>query len=306
MRRSLGLAVVLLLTPLFVTNAAGQATGAEAHADEMVERAIDLREAGREVEALELLERAFRTFPAPRTEAQLGFAYQAVGRWADAEQHLSSALASDDPWVDERRPIIVEARNGVREHLVALEITVDQPGADVSIEGRSVGRSPLAAAVWREPGSVEVRVDLPGFFPRTERVELHLGETARLAVELQSAAPRDVAQNDVDSTPPPHDDEDDEGSPRVFTWVALGGAALFAGGAAVSWALANGEYDDLQACRPCSDAQIDDSSVEEWITATNVFLVGAGVAATTAVVLFFVEGDASPAERRAARPMIRF
>src|SRR5260221_25029 len=73
-------------------------------ADAFIKQGIALRRALKEQEALTAFRRAYELAPSPRAVAQIGLAEQALGRWADAEAHLLTALeAVSDPWIDKYR-----------------------------------------------------------------------------------------------------------------------------------------------------------------------------------------------------------
>ena len=70
-------------------------------ANALIAKGNALRMAGDDVGSLPLLpQQAYQINPGPRTAVHLGMAEYAVGRWADADLHLTEALKSrDDPWV---------------------------------------------------------------------------------------------------------------------------------------------------------------------------------------------------------------
>lgn len=81
---------------------------------------------------------------------------------------------------------------------------------------------------------------------------------------------------------------------RRFTWVA-GGTSLALGiGAGIAWLLTSASYDDLaNSCGAtragCSSGDVN--GVRTGVLATNVLLVGAGLALAAAAALFIIEGD---------------
>jgi hypothetical protein len=67
-----------------------------------------------------------------------------------------------------------------------LEVTADQPGARVSVDGQPVGVAPQSVADL-SAGRHAVRVDLPGFEPWSQEAHLLPGLTTRLHVRLLRA-----------------------------------------------------------------------------------------------------------------------
>src|SRR5262249_14834291 len=108
----------------------------------LVEQGVQARREGRDADALERFQAAYALSQAPRALAQIGLAEQALGRWVDAELHLTAALAADgDSWIDQHRTSLSEALRFVGEHLATLDV-VGPPGAEVRVDGRVVGTLP--------------------------------------------------------------------------------------------------------------------------------------------------------------------
>ena len=60
----------------------------------MIAKGLELRHAGKSLEAVEMFQKANDISPTPRSAGQLGLAESAVERWEDAEQHINTSLAS--------------------------------------------------------------------------------------------------------------------------------------------------------------------------------------------------------------------
>ena len=89
-------------------------------------------------------QKAYDQVHTPRAAGQLGLAEQALGRWEDAERHVGEALhATGDAWVVKNRAILDEALGAIQGHLARVEVIGDPDGADVSVNGRLVGKLPL-------------------------------------------------------------------------------------------------------------------------------------------------------------------
>ncbi len=157
---------------------------AQSSLDATIAAALALRVEGRDAEALTLLTRAWEETRSPRARAQMARAEQAVGRWIDAEQHMTEALASDDPWVVARRPSLEEERARVRAHLGRVEVLGLPDGARVRIDGRGPYALPLAEPPWSAVGTVLVEVEADGYFPAARRVVVDVGATTRETLSL--------------------------------------------------------------------------------------------------------------------------
>lgn len=152
--------------------------------DATIAEALALRVAGRDAEALVILTRAWEATRSPRALAQMARAEQALGRWLDAEQHMTEALAADDPWIVARRASLDEERARVRSHLGRIELLGLPDGARVRIDGRGPYAVPFAEPAWSAVGAVLVEVEAPGCYAVARRVVVDAGATTRETITL--------------------------------------------------------------------------------------------------------------------------
>jgi hypothetical protein len=111
-----------------------------------VKRGIELRKELKDREALDQFRRAYQLAQTPRIEAQMGAAEQALGSWLDAESHIASALsATTDQWIIKNRPVLETSLAAIRTHLGMLEVIGGPEGADIKVDGRQLGKMPLAS-----------------------------------------------------------------------------------------------------------------------------------------------------------------
>lgn len=167
--------------------------------DALLRLGIQLRHQGRDEEALAVFSRAYSERPDARTAAQLGLAHQSLGHWLDAERLLVEALATTDAWVQRNRASLDAARVAASRRLGSLEVRGETVGAEVLVDGRSVGRLPLAAPVRVAAGVLTVEARLEGHLPVSRRVLIEPGEAAResipalLPVRARAADAQDAA-----------------------------------------------------------------------------------------------------------------
>jgi hypothetical protein len=211
---------------------AAQAQG-DAESDALIARGVNLREQGRDREALELFERAHALLPTPRAAAQMALAQQALGRWVQAEAGLLRALAaSGDPWIARNRAPLEKALETVHAQLAWLDVDGNVPGAEVWVAGERVGTLPLPGPVRVAAGVQIVEVRAAGHEPAVRRVEVRAGEHARESlVLLPVAAPTvpGVVAPAPDAEPPVIGETGRTST--TAAWITLGaGAALVAGG----------------------------------------------------------------------------
>jgi hypothetical protein len=155
------LAVALVVAPRIAA-----AAGADP-AEPLIEQGVKLRTEGRHAEALELFQKANAASPSARTLAQMGLAEGSLKRWTDAETHLVAALAAHDtPWIEIRRnrEALEQALTAVRGHIGTLLI-VGPAGVEVALDGKPLGRLPLAGPRRVAEGPIQVRGTAPGHRP---------------------------------------------------------------------------------------------------------------------------------------------
>ena len=124
---------IVLLSILVPPLAAAHAAGGEPAVDEMYRSGLEMRRRGDDRGALGEFQKSYRTAPLPRTLAQIGMAEQALGRWVDAEAHLTEAMKSTtNPWIVKNRELLEQSLSNVAGHLGS--IAVDGPkGATLEI-----------------------------------------------------------------------------------------------------------------------------------------------------------------------------
>jgi tetratricopeptide (TPR) repeat protein len=216
-------------------------------ADALIEQGVAMRSVGQDEVALRLFQQAWEARRSGRAQAQIALAEQALGRWVEAEAHLTQALATPrDAWVRDRRRPLRAALAEIREHVGRLELRGNVPGAEVLIGAQVVATLPMAEALRVPTGAVTFTVRARGFVSVTRTVTVAnttpLREEVALAPEPEpdrsaattaatgavaraaSAAPREGAEGPRDGSSPA----------RRYVGIALlgaGGAALVAAGA---------------------------------------------------------------------------
>lgn len=287
---------------------------ASSEADALIAKGVDLREKGRDDEALAVFRQAFAKSASARARAQIGLAEQALGMWVLAEADLSAALAAtDDPWIAKNRAALDGALGVVRKRIATLEVRGAE-AAEVYLDGVRIG---AGAGPFRvEAGRRTLEVRASGFQSTTRAVELPPGGVARETVTLvatpSASSPRDVAP---EARGGPAEDRSrspaaDTGSAqRLLGWAFVGtGAALLATGG-VGLLVRKGIIDDYNATCPGlgvdQPASCDDqvSSSRTWLTVSILTLVGGGVFAAGGVVLVAAapSSDGGASSRGASR-----
>ena len=290
-------------------------------AEALVRQGIEFRKEFKDQEALDCFLRAYRIRETPRTLVQIGTAEQALGRWVEAERHISAGLAaSGDPWISRNRSALEEALSTVRGHVGDLDLISIPVGASIVIDGQEVGTTPLVHPLRLPIGSTVVQVRAPGYFPATRTVSVTAGQLTRETVTL---SPTDAlggntgpgtfigTGNALGGGPgAPADSTAAEGrsSRRTLAMVFAGAAVGFTAAGTTALVLRNGKAHDYNslvdssgctgtAASTCADLRNSGNRYRNW--AIVGFSV-AGVMAAAGTYLFLTEGSRSDEGHRTA------
>ncbi len=287
-------------------------------AEALVSHGVDLREQGKDEEALAAFKSALARAPTPRTRAQVALAEQALGMWVVAEVDLLDALAAGaDPWIAKHRSALEGALAIIRRHLGNLEVRGTE-GAEVFLDGVKLGTLPQTDPYRVEAGPRSLELRAPRHYHGARTIEVPAGGVARETVVL-------VRMPDETKTTTEHAGAPTSAGGRGSTardgsvqrgigWglVGTGGAFLAAGGVAL---LVRGsyvaEYNDDASCpgegssapQPPHCAERIDSE-RTWETVSIVSFVAGGVLAIGGLALLLTAPSAKtvalPSHRRGA------
>jgi len=246
----------------------------EQQAEQLLQEALALRAAHRPEEALAKLERAEELAPSPKLAANRGLVEAALERWISAEQHLASALASQDAWVARHRDSLSTVLTRVLDHVAQVTVT-GLPGTDVNIGDQHV-TLPMKTPVPALEGTLAVRGTLKGFYPTTKVVFVQPGVPITIALaqvpEPVAVAPRPKVLPPVG----PGGSSAHDLSPR--TWPIWASAATAAVGiAAIGMGAWQVHRDGEPTCGTLPDGArcgvVYDTATSGWVA------IGAGAAA---------------------------
>jgi hypothetical protein len=291
----------------------GATTARAQDADALIKQGVELRREGKDQEALAQFRQAFDVTPTPRALAQIGLAEQALGRWVEAEAHVTKALeAAQDPWIAKYRDTLSQSRARIAEHLGTLSVSGGQEGAELRLDGQTVGTLPSARALRLPVGAVALEVVANGRVVLARTVSIAPAAVTR--EDLGPPAPLPVASAPGASS--------DAAGPswsgrRKLEWIA-GGAAVGVGAVGAGFWLAgrhdanefNGDGDN-KSCRvqpstlPAACQSLRDNGNRDYAIEAVAF-VAAGALAVTSAVLYFTtpERPAAPERRVACLPAL--
>jgi hypothetical protein len=274
---------------------------------------VEARHERRDDAALQLFTQAYDITHSARALAQVGLAEQALGRWAQAENHLRQAIAqTTDPWIERNAGALGAALGVIARHLGSLRIDGDVVGAEVLADGQLVGTLPMSAAIRVVAGPVAVEVRAPGRVTVRREVTIAVGGEAREVVRLRlsPAAVPDAPPPAPEVSPGVPETSEREQQPRLgrvrlaLAWSSLAGAAVGAGIATGAVVVREGQVADYNAdvacpgirsgSQPARCATLVDRTGSMETIATAAF-VGAGILAAATTVLFLTGSGRSSA-----------
>jgi tetratricopeptide (TPR) repeat protein len=153
--------------------------------ERLVREGVELRRMGNDDAALSKFEAAYKIAPTPRHAAQLGLCQQALGRWSEAEKHLSAAIQHrEDPWVAKNLATLRDSLEAAKSNVARLELIGGPPGATVTVNGIEYGQLPLSAPIKVNSGQVYVVVIAPQHARWTSNLTIAGGHYQRVVVEM--------------------------------------------------------------------------------------------------------------------------
>ena len=301
-------ALVAVLIAVMVVSESAPARADAAEVEALIAKGNELRRAGTPGPALPYFQKAYELARTPRTTGQLGLAELAAGYPVEAETHLSAALASpNDPSIVKYRQILADALTMARGQIGELTIQGNPPGADVIVNGHTVGTLPLALPIKLPARNTEVVVRAPGYSEQREIMPIAGGQRHSLTVNLKSTEKPASAEPAVVVSPPsspvsaspaaptampipsatnvvekhPDDGAASGSGMRTAAWIVAGGAVLAAG---------TGLGLQLAAL-----STHDGATWETYRRWSIVGYVAGGTLAVTSAILFWTSRPASPA-----------
>jgi hypothetical protein len=278
----------------------------KAQAQALLGQGTKLYEQGDVAGALEKFSAAYAAYPSPKLMFNIGQANRELNRPVEAIEAFQRFLAEA---TDASPETIADANKSVaelRKKLGRIRIDCETPGAEVSVDGKPVGLTPLPELIWATPGRHQVTASHANTAPAIENVEVPVGSVGIVTMRLLPLtaaviaapvpAPEAAPEVKLQNAPPPSDASQGWWLGRKWTWIAAGSTVLLAAGAITAGVLMQSKFDSLNgSCGSasgkttgCSQGEID--SVSSRQTMANVFWGLTAAAAVTTGVLFFFEG----------------
>jgi PEGA domain len=273
----------------------------------LINEGLALREKGDDEGALGSFRRAYELSKGARPLAQIALAEQALGRWADAEGHLGQAvLRSEDPWIARNKSLLEQALVEIQGHLGSLDLSGGVAGAEVRVNGTTVGSFPLKGPLRVPAGSVALEVRAPGYMPVARTVVVPSRGLAREAVVLVATVPaapthsiaptaNDMAATTVDPGVSSERSASTSWGPRKKVGVGLGAAAVASLGVGTAFLFVRDSQakDYNRAGCPKTEPSMSCTSLEDKEQSSFIVgvvgLVGAAILGGAATYLFLTD-----------------
>jgi hypothetical protein len=284
-----------------------------------------LYEKGDYAGALEKFNAAYAAYPSPKLMFNIGQADRDLSRPVEALEAFEKFLAGAPEASPETRADARKSVAELQEKLGQIRIDCDRAGTEVSIDGKSVGLTPLAGLIWATPGHHQVTASHASAALALENVDVSAGRARTVALRLRPLAlpvadeavpkpeviPEPEAAPESEAPPPPRasldlrpssaPNADGDGGwwlGRKWTWVAAGSTVLLAAGAVTAGLVMQSKFNSLdKSCGSsrgnlsgpaCSEGDV--AAVRSLEITANVFWGLAGAAAVATGVLFYWEG----------------
>jgi len=292
------LAVVAVLASLLCATgvvAAGNREEARKHFD----AGLSLLEAEDFEGATTAFEASVRLYPTRMNLFNLANCYKALHRYGESLALLDRLEVEFAGRMGEELEAEVEQMREELENVVAhLELTVAPAGAIIVVDGREMGRAPLAGDLVLGPGEHLIEVTLEGHAPVRRAVRLEPRTRVAVLLELE-----ETAAEEPESLDPTVEQPGPVGRGGFWTggWVVagIGAGFLVAGGITGAAALSTGK--DLESDFPDGVPRAEKNRVDRMdrlALSTNILLGVGGAAVVAGVVMLLL--DDGPAERDVA------
>jgi hypothetical protein len=238
--------------------------------------------------ALDRFGAAYKAYPSPKLMFNIGQANRDLSRPVEAREAFEQYLAKED---DPTSPTIAEATKSLEElqrRLGRIRVECETADAEIRLDGKSAGATPLANVLWATPGRHQVTANHAHSALALEDVDVKAGVLNVVTLRLQplAAQPADVQQSTTQTATVEH--------AWKWTWVAAGSTVALGIGATLTGLAMQSKYDSLNSS--CGSASGSGSGCSDISAVTvrrdiaNVLWGLTGAATIATGVLFYIEG----------------
>jgi hypothetical protein len=176
---------VLLATPAFADPR--DVTGENARADELFRQGKAFVKEDRWEDARRAYLAGWQIKRGYDIAGNLGSVELELGLNRDAAEHLAYCIKSFPATGTAAQLAYIKGRfEEARQRVAALTIQVNVDGAEVYVDGRSIGRSPFLDDVYIDPGTPTLEAKLAGFAPSTRQITANKGSFQGVVLVLHA------------------------------------------------------------------------------------------------------------------------
>ncbi|XXX77804.1 PEGA domain-containing protein [Sorangium sp. So ce134] len=258
---SLGLAIALVAPASSAQTDAGArgATETEALTDkarQLYDEGLAALNRSRWAEAHASFLAAWRIKQHYQIASNLGVAELRLGKHRDAAEHLSWYLREAPAERTAQRQRAEVLLKEALAKVAAITVQTTPEGAEVTVDGAVVGRTPLALPVFLEPGPHAISAELDGYTAERQQIEPAAGHTGGITLQLKPAraeapaalgAPPAAGPRAAREAPPARPPETTVAPPEGRSWVpviVLGAASVVGLGVGVGMTVASNDAND--------------------------------------------------------------
>ena len=280
---------------------------AKAEASSHFRRGADLFQDGLYRPALVELKRAYEIAPNYRVLYNIGQTHMALGEFVEAIQAYEEFLRQGGSEIDPARRADLQAQlEHLRKNTARLAIHVSHDGAAVSVDGKEVGKAPLAGDMALSVGQHRISARAEDGASTSEEVNVAGGDFRELTLTL--VAPSLAQAPTLEAASPTEKPPMAVRKKWAIGLLASAGAlAIAGGGLALSAKAANDAYQrelDTQPGDPDAIQSTHDQLSRRALAADLMF-GGAAAMGITGIVLMFVKGRGKGDQASAKRAPIR-
>ena len=259
------------------------------------ERGVEFYNAGALAAALVEFERAYELVSDYRVLFNIARVHVEQNHYVEGVRAYERYLEEGGDQLSKARRTQAEQELEVlRARIGSVTVRSNVAGAELSLNGKTVGTLPLSEPIELDPGTWELRLEKPGYRPVQRTLKLAAGDSPRITLKLtaQTTTPETTtvpAGTVADASPPPRF----ELTPNYTAFGAtLAGAVLLAGGAGTFGYLASERESELETAFnefPADRNQVDTLRTEgkTFATVSDVMTVGAIVTAGLSLYFLF-------------------
>jgi len=273
------------------TGAAAPSAGISAEvlkeAGERYARGLSLYGDGEFLLALVEFERAYQLSNNYKVLYNIGQVRIQLGRYAKAKEALEEYLRVGGKNLSaERTQAVNKDLATLAERTASLNIVTAEVGADISLDGKVIGTSPLKEPLIVDAGEHNLVLHKAGFYDSTQSVTLAGHDQIEIKVDLKPI-PVATSSKPIDSQPAPVAPSKPGHTLMWASWAATGAFAATAGITGYFGITKANDLETLRTQYPVTRAELDktEKQARNLLTVSTVF-TGLAVAAGGAALYF--------------------